>query len=184
MLDELIRQCQVGDQKAFVELFRIHGSMIQKIAFKITRRQEWQRDIYHDVVTRVIENIKSFRGNCKFTTWLYRISVNCAFAMISKEIPYQKMSHAETSDAYPVEKLPDAQNIFEQRERFSRILYVIRRFNDDNRTVMAMFYFGELSVEEIAIATGKSNGAVKAVLWKGRRTIVKELKKQGVFNLL
>jgi RNA polymerase sigma factor (sigma-70 family) len=184
MVDELVRRCQEGDETAFMELFRAYGSMIQKVTFKITRRQEWQRDIYQDVVSRVIENINTFRGDCKFTSWLYRITVNCAFAAISKEIPYQKMDHVETSDEYPVEELPDANDLFEGKERFGRIINIIRQFHRDCREIFSLFYFGEQSVEEIAMATGKSNGAVKAVLWKGRRAIVKELKKQGVFNLL
>lgn len=184
MVDELIRRCQEGDTGAFVELFRIHGSMIQKVAFKITRQQDWQRDIYQDVVGKVIEHIKSFRGECKFATWLYRITVNCAFAVIAKETPYRKMERIGPGDDFPGKNSPASHDFFENKERFNRIMGVIRRLNNDYRTVLSMFYFGERSVEEIAQATKKSSGAIKVALWKGRRAIIKELKKQGVFNLL
>jgi RNA polymerase sigma-70 factor (ECF subfamily) len=184
MVDELISRCQKGDERAFIELFRTYGNMIQKVAFKTTRQQEWQRDIYQDVVGKVLENIGSFRGNCRFTTWLYRITVNCAFTAISREIPYRKMDHVETSDEFPAETTKDAADLFEGRERFERILTIIKEFPRNIRDIFSLYYFGEQGIEEIAKATGKSGGAVKAVLWKGRRAIVKELKKQGVYDFL
>jgi DNA-directed RNA polymerase specialized sigma24 family protein len=60
----------------------------------------------------------------------------------------------------------------------------MKQLQKEYRDILSLFYFGEQSIEEIAKVTGKSNGAIKAVLWKGRLAIVKNLKKQGVFNLL
>jgi RNA polymerase sigma-70 factor (ECF subfamily) len=95
MIDDIVRRCQKGDERAFHELFHLHGGMIQKIALRMTRNTEWRRDIFQDVVEQVINNIAKFRGECKFTTWLYRITVNAALRFLQREGTYKNMLSVE-----------------------------------------------------------------------------------------
>jgi RNA polymerase sigma-70 factor, ECF subfamily len=179
MVDDLVGRCQQGDRRAFQELFRLHGGMIQKISFRMTHNQEWQRDIFQEVVRQVIDNIESFRGECKFTTWLYRITVNAALRFLQNEGVYKNMAPFDEETARPANG-KSALDGTAENEEFGRVMKVFSTLPGEYRNVLSLFYFAEKSVEEIAEQLGKSGGAVKAVLWKGRRAIVKELRKQGL----
>jgi len=55
------------------------------VAARLTRNPQLQEDIFQEVVMRVIRKISEFRGNCKFSTWVSRITVNVTFSMLSRE---------------------------------------------------------------------------------------------------
>jgi RNA polymerase sigma factor (sigma-70 family) len=182
MSDELVRRCQNGDRKAFLELFKLHGEMIQKISIRMTRNAEWQRDIFQDVVRQVIGSIRGFRGECKFTTWLYRITVNASLRFLQKENNYKNMLPIDFVEDNHAFQENGIHNQIERNETVGCIMSILIKMPAENRNILSLFYFAERTIEEIANSTGKSEGAIKAVLWKGRQTIIKNLKKQGFFK--
>jgi RNA polymerase sigma-70 factor (ECF subfamily) len=182
MSDELVRRCQNGDGKAFQELFRLHGDMIQKISMRMTRNADWQRDIFQDVVRQVIGSIRDFRGECKFTTWLYRITVNASLRFLQKENGYKNMLPIDIVEETHAFGDNGIHNQLERDEMVGHIMSILIKMPAENQNIISLFYFAERTIEEIANSTGKSEGAIKAVLWKGRKSIIKNLKKQGVFK--
>jgi RNA polymerase sigma factor (sigma-70 family) len=184
MIDEVVRRCQSGERSAFYELFRLHGGMIQKIAIRMTRNTEWQKDIFQDVVTQVFEKIEGFRGECKFTTWLYRITVNAALRFLQREEGPKKELLFDETIGCPENPGGGALGLLERKEALFSTTRVLSALPREQGEILSLFYFAEQSVEEIARQTGKSEGAVKAVLWKGRRAIVTTLKKQGLLKVL
>jgi RNA polymerase sigma-70 factor, ECF subfamily len=184
MVDEVVRRCQEGDRSAFQELFRLHGGMIQKISIRMTRNQEWQRDIFQEVVRQVIDNIKSFRGECKFTTWLYRITVNAAVLFLKREGTYKNMTPIEDEILDRGNGGDGALGWVAKKEMFGHAMEAIMTLPHENRNIVSLFYFAERSIEEISELTGKSGGAIKAVLWKSRRAIIKKLKQQGLMKVV
>lgn len=182
MSDELVRRCQNGDKKAFQELFKCHGEMIQKISMRMTRNCEWQRDIFQDVVRQVIGSINDFRGECKFTTWLYRITVNASIRFLQKEKTYKNMLPIDIIEDSHVFQENGILRQVERDETVGHIMSVLIKMPAENRNIISLFYFAERSIEEIASSVGKSEGTVKKALWKGRQEIIKNLKKQGLFK--
>ena len=184
MLDDVVRRCQDGERSAFQELFRLHGGMIQKVSIRMTRNAEWQRDIFQEVVQQVIDNIAGFRGECKFTTWLYRITVNAALRFLQREGNYKNMTpFEETIEALDAGD-DGALDLTAKNEMFGHTMGALMTLPGEYRNILSLFYFAERTIEEIAEATGKSGGAVKAILWKGRRAIIKKLNKQGLMKAL
>jgi RNA polymerase sigma factor, sigma-70 family len=184
MLEDVVRRCQEGDKDSFRDLFRIHGDMIQRIAFRMTRNAELQREIFQQVAIRVIENIKAFRGTCKFSTWLYRITVNEALKVLEKEragvreIEFEDSVNQTGNDGSPG---PDA---LEHREMFIHAKKAIMQLPKNHQEIFSLFYFAEMSIEEIMQQTSKSKASIKSVLFKGRSRIVKNLRKQGLLDPL
>lgn len=77
-LDEasLIRAAQSGDQDAFARLVQAHDQNVLRIAYNLLRSSEEARDVYQEAFLRVFRNLDSFRFDCSFATWLYRIVTN------------------------------------------------------------------------------------------------------------
>jgi RNA polymerase sigma-70 factor (ECF subfamily) len=182
MLDDVVLRCQSGDKRAFFELFRLYGGMIQKISIRMTHDAEWQRDIFQDVVEQVIDNIKSFRGECKFSTWLYRITVNAALRFLQREGRYTSMAPLDEAASEYGAQEEGILNRLEQKEMFSHTMKVLMSLPTRYKSILSLFYFADRPIEEIAKLTGKSEGAVKALLWKGRRHIIRKLKQQGLLK--
>src|ERR1700755_126934 len=72
-VDTLIRAAQAGDQDAFEQLVRSYDQSVLRLAMNLLRSQEDARDAYQEAFLRVYKNIHSFRFDCSFYTWLYRI---------------------------------------------------------------------------------------------------------------
>jgi RNA polymerase sigma-70 factor (ECF subfamily) len=178
MLDDIVRRCREGETRAFRELFLLHGGMIQKISFRMTRNPEWQRDIFQEVVQQVIGGIGSFRGECKFTTWLYRITVNAALRFLQKEGIYKNMVPFDETAVPHAASGEGVLDSLERREMFLQIRNTLMTLPAGYRKVLSLFYFADMTIDEITGLTGKSNGAIKAMLWKGRRAMAKKLKKR------
>ena len=77
-LDEsgLIRAAQNGDQDAFERLVREYDQSVLRIAVNILRSPDEARDVYQEAFLKVYRNLNSFRFDCSFHTWLYRIVTN------------------------------------------------------------------------------------------------------------
>src|SRR5271167_3936531 len=71
-----IRMSQQGDHAAFEELIKFHQRMIHSLTFRMTGSTADAEDLAQETFIRAFEQIGSFRGTAKFSTWLYRIAVN------------------------------------------------------------------------------------------------------------
>ena len=183
MLEEVVRRCQQGEKDAFRDLFRIHGDMVQNIAFRMTRNSELQREIFQQVATRVIENIGAFRGACRFSTWLYRVTVNEALKVLEKERAGAGEIEFEDSVNQSGDDGSEGTDAMERREMFIHTKKAIMQLPKNHQEIFSLFYFADMSIEEIMQQTTKSKASIKAVLFKGRCRIVQHLRKQGLLKL-
>ena len=86
MLDEavLIRSAQGGDHAAFEQLVRTYDQSVLRLAMNLLRSPEDAHDVYQDAFLRVYRNLHSFRFDCSFHTWLYRIVTNLCLDHLRK----------------------------------------------------------------------------------------------------
>src|SRR6185312_3905787 len=100
-LDEtgLIRAAQNGDQDAFEQLVREYDQSVLRIAMNILRSPDEARDVYQEAFLKVYRNLNSFRFDCSFHTWLYRIVTNlCLDQMRKRKVRKEESSQVEGSD--------------------------------------------------------------------------------------
>jgi RNA polymerase sigma-70 factor (ECF subfamily) len=176
----MINRCKSGDRDGFVDLFNEHGSLIAKVAMRMSRDSELQKDIVQEVMGRVIVSIENFRGECKFTTWLYRITVNVALRLIDRE----RTNLRRVSFEMEIDNVPGGDkgglSRTMQRETIDAALDSIADMSRSSREIFSLFYFAEMRIDEISKQTGKSEGAVKAVLFKGRKRVIDRLRTLGL----
>src|SRR3954453_15750943 len=83
-VDSLIRAAQAGDQDAFEQLVRTYDQSVLRLAMNLLRSPEDARDVYQEAFLRVFRNLHSFRFDCSFHTWLYRIVTNICLDQLRK----------------------------------------------------------------------------------------------------
>jgi RNA polymerase sigma-70 factor (ECF subfamily) len=81
---ELISRCQKGDQGAFKEIFDRYHKKVYRVAYGVLRQRENALDIVQEVFIKLFRSIKNFKGESRFSTYLYRMAMNTAIDHIRK----------------------------------------------------------------------------------------------------
>jgi len=159
--EQLIRRCQAGDRDAFRCVVDDYGGMLFATAYLMTHQREVSEDAVQEALLRAWRGIRSFRNEGSFRAWLMRILVNEVNQMHRRRRivgePLQEASAAQTSEGDPDEVvLAD-----EERHRLRRALSALP---EEQRAVVVLRYYAELSIREVAQAMGCREGTVKSRL--------------------
>ena len=112
-LDEasLIRAVQRGDQDAFEQLVRAYDQSVLRLAVNLLRSQEDARDVFQEAFLRVFRSIDSFRFDCSFHTWLYRIVTNiCLDYLRKRKVRKEEPAVVDTPEG-PLDRMNDFEEV-------------------------------------------------------------------------
>ena len=172
----LISRASRGDVDAFSKLVSAHSALVRGVTLRMLGGQEAQ-DASQEVWVRVWANMKSFRGESAFSTWLYRVTVNTCLTFRRKESRRrtreveEELAHLTISsdgDGDPEEAALDA----ERREEIQVALGSVRA---EHRAAMVMRHMEGLSCAEISEALGVPDGTVKGWASRGRTAMLAAL---------
>src|SRR5437764_836289 len=96
---ELVEAAQRGDRAAFDELVKATYSETYTLAVRLVNNTDDAADVVQEAYLRAFKSINNFRGDAQFTTWLYRITANCASTYLAKR---SKHRHDDIDDAVEV----------------------------------------------------------------------------------
>lgn len=172
----LISRASRGDVDAFSRLVSANSALVRGVTLRMLGAQEAQ-DASQEVWVRVWANMKSFRRESAFSTWLYRVTVNTCLSFRRKESRRrtreveEELAHLSISsggDGDPEEAALDA----ERREEIQVALGSIRA---EHRAAMVMRHMEGLSCAEISEALGVPDGTVKGWASRGRTAMLAAL---------
>src|SRR5215510_11911130 len=104
-VDAWIRAAQSGDQDAFEQLVRMYDQSVLRLAMNLLRSPEDARDVYQEAFLRVYRNLQSFRFDCSFHTWLYRIVTNiCLDQLRKRKVRKEESTVVETTEG-PIDRM-------------------------------------------------------------------------------
>jgi len=164
-----------NDQVAFAHLIRKHQTLVYNIALKITRSKEDAEEVAQDTFIKMYKSLNKFRGDSKFTTWLYRIAWNLAATKIRKK------SHivASTDDeSFKDESYDESLNIvssMNMKDRSHFIKLAIESLDEIDSSVITLHYMDDQSIKEISEITGLSDSNIKVKLYRSRKKIEQNL---------
>ena len=182
---ELIKQTRDGLVSGFEALVRRYHARCMHFARGILNNKEDAEEAVQDAFVKVYANIDSFRGDSKFSTWLYKILFNLCYSRLRNKKTFVDISVVE--DRYEErllrEQAGDLQNHkFETRDLSDMVAGVLRELPERYKSVMHLFYNEDLAIEEIARIMNISHNSVKVRLYRGRQllrdTIVKRFGKE------
>ena len=149
--DPLIQRAQAGDQAAFSELFRRHRGDVTRLVFRVIGPSADVEDVVQDVFVHVYRSLPRFRGDSKFSTWLYRLTVNVARMHLRRGRSRPRFADVPVPDAprdaQPIE-MPDQKA--EQSERVLALYSLLDSLSEKKRTVLVLHDFEGVPAKEIA----------------------------------
>jgi len=176
-LDEagLIRAAQQGDQDAFERLVRAYDHSVLRIAMNLLRSPEEARDVYQEAFLKVYRNLNSFRFDCSFHTWLYRIVTNiCLDHLRRRKVRKEESTVVETSEG-PVDRVnqleADAPHADPERQMWNRELSgkidgALGGLTPRERTVFELRHYEGLRLRAIGEIIGTTEEAAKNCLFR------------------
>ncbi len=181
-LDEagLIRAAQAGDGAAFERLVRAYDASVLRIAMNMLRSPEDARDVYQEAFLRVFRNLHSFRFDCSFHTWLYRIVTNiCLDQLRKRKVRREEQSTVETEEG-PVDRMErfqepapyaDPERQTQSRQLSSRIAGALAGLSPRERMVFELRHYQGLRLRNIGEVLGTSEEAAKNCLFRATRKL-------------
>jgi RNA polymerase sigma-70 factor (ECF subfamily) len=168
---ELISAAQRGDRSAFDELVRRTYVDTYTLALRLTSDEEDARDVVQEAYLRAWKGIGRFRGDAQFSTWLYRITANCAASFVAKRRRLRAeplLPGHEPADLH-LEAQPEA--MAESGADLDRLASAVAELPPRLRAVVVLKDVYGLSHEAIAEELGISVSAAKVRLHRGRRRL-------------
>jgi RNA polymerase sigma-70 factor, ECF subfamily len=174
-LAALVSAAKEGDRSAFDALVRATYADTYTLAYRLTGNEEDARDVVQESYLRAFRGLSRFRGDAQFTTWLYRITANCAATATGRRARHR---HDELTEEAPVadesiERHPEARG--EQRELREQLQDALRRLPPKLRSVVVLRDVYDLPHEAIARELGISESAAKVRLHRARRRLREDL---------
>src|ERR1700732_1228534 len=171
----LIRAAQDGDHAAFEQLVCAYDQNVLRLAMNLLRSPEDARDVYQEAFLRVYRNLNSFRFDCSFHTWLYRIVTNlCLDQMRKRKVRKEESSQIEATDG-PVDRMDTLQELRvegdPQRSMFAgelreRIQKTLGELSARERMVFELRHYQGLKLRKIGEILGTSEEAAKNCLFR------------------
>jgi RNA polymerase sigma-70 factor (ECF subfamily) len=178
--EALIRAAQAGDHDAFERLVRQYDRSVLRIAMNVLRSEDDAHDIYQEAFLRVYRNLGTFRFDCSFQTWLYRIVNNlCVDFLRRKRVRRTEPAMIESEDG-TVDRLAsvpdsrgesDPQRSLLSREVGERIQMVLARLTARERMVFELRHFEGLRLKQIGETLGTTEEAAKNCLFRATRKL-------------
>lgn len=174
---ELISRCKKNDMDAFESLILSYEKKIYNLCFYMLKNKDDALDASQEVSIKIYKSIDKFKGESKFSTWVYRITYNTCMDYIKKrrdELSYDDVINPETHVDSRIE------GIIETRELQYEIKKCILKLSNDFRTIIILRDINGLSYQEIADILNIEIGTVKSRLNRARETLRNELIKCGI----
>jgi RNA polymerase sigma-70 factor (ECF subfamily) len=164
-----------GDTNAFAYLIDRYKNMTYTLAIKIVKNHEDAEEVAQDSFLKAYEKLDSFKGESKFSTWLYTIVYRNAITKIRKKRvatsdidDYVIDNHSEGSDSPQLEALKN-----EEQQKY--VKEAIERLSEKDALMITLYYLNESSVEEIEQITGLTQSNIKVRLFRARKKLNTEL---------
>jgi RNA polymerase sigma-70 factor (ECF subfamily) len=157
----LIQSILKGNSNAFGILVDQYAKLCFSIAYRISNSAEDAQDIVQDSFISAYENLREFKQDAKFSTWLYRITLNKALAFKKKQ------SFFEPTDEIHVEDHPVEEELHLDNEK--KIKTALKSLNENERLVIDLYYYQEQSIKEISIICALSEANVKVIMHRARK---------------
>ena len=189
----LVTRAQNGEQLAYVELCRRHRDLVFRTVLRITRNPDDAEDVLQDSWMRAFTHIESFDQRSAFSTWVTRIAINSALAMMRRRRTRRELSLDDPVDRdnrRVIEMLEPSRNPEEsclETERLRLVRQAVKRLPSKLRTAIELRQSQDCSVNELAMLVGVSVPTMKSRLMRARlrlrESLSKVLKRRPTFNV-
>ena len=174
---QAIEACRHGRIEGLRELYERYGTKVHRTCYRILGERAAAEDATQDIFLHVFRRIDSFEGRSRFSTWLYRVSVNYALGILGRERTRRRVTsgaglvHGAGTGIGPGEAAPPGagpEQAVLRGERQARLTRALSELSPTARTVIVLREIEELSYREIGQVLAIPLGTVMSRLSRAR----------------
>ncbi|HEY6503615.1 MAG TPA: RNA polymerase sigma factor [Chitinophagaceae bacterium] len=176
--NEIISKVLSGDQQAYATLVNRYQSYVFTLTLRFTKNREDAEEVAQDIFIKAYRALADFKGNSKFSTWLYTIVNNTCITFLRK-----KRLEIHSLDKEGVFEVADSMdsgfraNMVEQKSKVAMVNNAIGLLSPDDAEIITLFYKSEQSLEEIAQILGLETNTAKVRLHRARTRLKEKMEK-------
>ncbi len=175
--EELVASARAGDARSFASLFDRHQDRVYQMAFRILGHREDALDAAQEVFLAIHRGLAAFEGKSRFTTWLYRITVNRCRDELRRRasVRHTRPQPLRPGEADPVAPGPGPAARAADVELHGVLEQRLRELPDELREILVLREIESLAYEEIADALAIPVGTVRSRLHRARSLLAERL---------
>ncbi len=182
--EELVARTVAGDSDSFNQLIKRWERPIYALAYRVIGRDEDARDVCQETFLRAFRALPGFKGQAKFSSWLYRITLNLCRDWIRRQKRTPVVSAPEgidivelASEQGPLESIED---LVARKQLSQAVGEAMQHLPDEQRTAIILKEYHGLTFQEIADLQGCPLSTVKTRLYQGLSVLRRQLEAQGM----
>jgi len=177
---DLVARAVGGDDDAYAALVARYEDLVYTVAVRVVGNEEDARDVAQEAFVRAHRALPKFRGDSKFSSWLYRITVNRALTHLKRKrrrgvaVDIDRARALESSAIDPPRQDDPGQGVVDEEFRLS-VRGAVAELPPRYRAVVTLFYLEERSYNEVAEILGIPMGTLKTHLHRARQLLREKL---------
>ena len=175
---DVISQVLKGDHNAYATLVNRYNNFVFTIVLRYIKGREDAEEVAQDVFIKAYKSLSSFKGDSKFSTWLYTVTTTtCITFLRKKKLEVQSLDNEKVFEAAGEIAGDLSANQIEQKSKVNMVNEAIKMLSPDDAQVIMLFYKGEQTLEEIAKILNKEPNTVKVQLHRARTRLKEKMQK-------
>jgi RNA polymerase sigma-70 factor (ECF subfamily) len=181
-MDELLlRRAQRGDPEAFGQLMEPMEQLVWRVCWHYTGDREASSDCAQDAMIRIWRGLESYRGDCAFESWVYRIAANCSMDWLRKKKRDRSVSMEPMKEQGfdPADTSPGTEDQVIAKDERRRLREAIALLPEDQREALVLTQLERVSYEEAARMLDTTEGTVKSRVNRAKAKLREILSSEG-----
>jgi len=167
-----------GETNAFAVLIDRYKDMIFTLSLKMVKNREEAEEAAQDTFIKVFNSLSKFKGDSKFSTWIYKISYNTCLDRLKKNKKEDLNISIDEFSSHLIKTMDNALSALEDKERKQAIQNCLNLLPNEDNFLLTLFYFEDQNLEEIGKIMNINANNVKVKLFRSRQKLATVLKKQ------
>jgi RNA polymerase sigma factor (sigma-70 family) len=167
-----IKSVLSGDVHAYARLVDRYKDMVFTLAARMMRNREEAEEVAQDIFLKAYQSLHTFRGQSKFSTWIYRITYNTCISKLRKHRP--AVCSIEETDLAGSEfkETGNGLQLLELEERKNMVNKALQELGEEDGFLITLYYYDDRKMDELAEITGLSRNHVKVKLFRARKRML------------
>ncbi|HLX93990.1 MAG TPA: sigma-70 family RNA polymerase sigma factor [Puia sp.] len=175
---EIISRVLKGEQQIFAGLVSRYQNYVFTLVHRFTSNREDAEEISQDVFVKAYRSLADFRGESKFSTWLYTIvRTNCITFLRKKKLDISSIDSEKAASQLENRESSFSANLVEQKSRTKMVNEAIKMLSPNDGQIITLFYSAEQSLQEMGRILGMEPNTVKVKLHRARQRLKEKMEK-------
>jgi RNA polymerase sigma-70 factor (ECF subfamily) len=176
--NEIISRVLKGEQNAYAELVNRYQAYVFTLVLRMIKAREDAEEVAQDVFIKAYRSLADFRGESKFSTWLYTIANTTSITFLrKKKLDVHSLDHEKVFEVADSKDSGFRSNLVEQKSRVNMVNEAIAMLSPDDAEIITLFYKAEQNLEEIARILRLETNTVKVRLHRARGRLKDKMEK-------